>query len=257
MNTVGRAGRNILTLVASVVSVVAMPLMIYAQAGALLEVGKFSTVKAGGEFPEGWKPLTFKKIKRHTTYAVVEDADSLVVKAVSDASSSGLIREIQINPREYPVVKWRWKVANVLEKGDVSRKAGDDYPARIYVTFAYDSSRVGFFEMAKFETFRLFYGQYPPIGAINYIWESKAPKGTVVPNPFTDRVQMVVVETGTKNLNVWVSEERNIYEDYKAIFKEEPPMISGVAIMTDTDNTGEAATAYFGDIVFKKANVEG
>lgn len=257
VSVVGRPGRNGVTLLLALVVVLAGPLIVYAQAGASLEVGKFSTAKAGGDFPEGWKPLTFKKIKRHTTYAIVEDGDASVVKAVSDASSSGLIREIKINPREYPVVQWRWKVANVLEKGDVSRKEGDDYPARIYVTFEYDSSRVGFFEMAKFETIRLFYGQYPPIGAINYIWESKAPKGTVVPNPFTDRVQMIVVESGAKNLNMWVSEERNIYEDYKAVFNKEPPMISGVAIMTDTDNTGEAATAYFGDIVFKKANVEG
>lgn len=53
-------------------------------------------------------------------------------------------------------------------------------------------------------------------------------------------------------LNQWVSEERNIYEDYKKAFGQEPPMISGVAIMTDTDNTGESAVAYYGDIIFKK-----
>ena len=55
-------------------------------------------------------------------------------------------------------------------------------------------------------------------------------------------------------LNQWLSEERNIYEDYKKAFGQEPPMISGVAIMTDTDNTGETATAYYGDILFKKPN---
>ena len=63
---------------------------------------------------------------------------------------------------------------------------------------------------------------------------------------------MIVVESGEAKLNQWVNEERNIYEDYKKAFGEEPPMISGFAIMTDTDNTGESATAYYGDIVFKK-----
>jgi len=53
-------------------------------------------------------------------------------------------------------------------------------------------------------------------------------------------------------LNQWVSEERNIYGDYKKAFGQEPPMISGVAIMTDTDNTGESATAYYGDFLFSK-----
>ncbi|MEE9204594.1 MAG: DUF3047 domain-containing protein, partial [Nitrospirales bacterium] len=68
-----------------------------------------------------------------------------------------------------------------------------------------------------------------------------------------DRVKMIVVVSGAKNLNTWMSQQQNIYEDYKQAFGEEPPMISGVAIMTDTDNTGEAATAYYGDIIFMKA----
>jgi hypothetical protein len=97
------------------------------------------------------------------------------------------------------------------------------------------------------------YGQHPPLAALNYIWESQAAQGTVVPNPFTDRAMMIVVESGSEKLNQWVTEERNLYEDYKRAFGEEPPAISGVAIMTDTDNTGESAVAYYGDIVFKKA----
>ncbi len=63
---------------------------------------------------------------------------------------------------------------------------------------------------------------------------------------------MIVVESGSAKLNTWVAETRNVYEDYKRAFGEEPPMISGVAIMTDTDNTGESAEAFYGDIVFKK-----
>ena len=68
----------------------------------------------------------------------------------------------------------------------------------------------------------------------------------------SDLSMMVVVQSGNKDLNKWVDEERNMYEDYRNAFKEEPPMISGVAIMTDTDDTGESATAYYGDIVFRK-----
>ncbi len=228
------------------------PLTIRAQSQAIIEVGKFSATAVGDALPPGWKPLTFKKIERHTTYALVKDNDAVVVKAVAEASASGLTREIKINPKEYPIVKWRWKVSNILKNGDVHQKKGDDYPARIYITFEYDSSKLSFLEKGKYEAIRLFYGQYPPLGAINYIWESKAPIGTMVPNPFTDRVMMFVVETGSSKLNQWVNEERNIFEDYKKAFGQEPPMISGIAIMTDTDNTGESATAYYGDILFKK-----
>ena len=224
----------------------------FAQSPQVIEVGKFSTARIEDILPAHWKPLTFKKIERHTVYSLVKDDDTVVVRAVAEASASGLIREIKIDPKEYPIVKWRWKVNNILKKGDVYRKEGDDYAARLYITFEYDPGKLGFFEKTKYEMIRLVYGQYPPLGAINYIWESRAPKETAVPNPYTSRVMMVVVESGPEKINQWVNEERNIYEDYRQAFKEEPPMISGVAIMTDTDNTGESATSYYGDILFKK-----
>lgn len=225
---------------------------VHAQADAVLEVGKFSVAAPGTEFPENWKPLTFPKIKRHTAYTLIREGDNVVVKAESEASSSGLTREISIDPKQFPVVQWQWKVSNLLKKSDVARKDGDDYPARLYITFAYDPSKVGLFEKAKYETARLLYGQYPPLGALNYIWDSHAAKGTIVPNPYTERAMMIIMESGAMDLNRWITEERNVYEDYKAAFGEEPSLISGVAIMTDTDNTGESATAFYGDIVFKK-----
>ncbi|GJL57688.1 MAG: hypothetical protein NPIRA03_05450 [Nitrospirales bacterium] len=221
-----------------------------------LIVGHFSLATPGGPFPQGWKPLTFDNIPEQTQYDLVKDEQQVVVKAISRQSSSGLTREISIDPKEYPVIVWRWKIENILQNGDVTQKSGDDYPARLYITFQYDSSEVGFFEKAKFETIKLIYGQYPPIGAINYIWESKSPIGTMVPNPYTDRVYMFVTQSGSAKLNQWVTEEHNIYEDYKKAFGEDPPNISGVAIMTDTDNTNESAVAYYGDIVFKKSGKE-
>jgi len=235
-----------------VLSLAAFPVALYAQSPSVLEVGKFSAAPESAALPDGWKPLTFKKIEKHTAYTVAKDEEITAVKAVSEASASGLTREITINLKEYPIVQWQWKVVNTLKKGDVTRKEGDDYPARIYITFEYDSSKVGFFDKAKYELIKLLYGRYPPLAAINYIWESKAPKGTVVPNPYTERVKMIVVESGVERVNQWVSEERNVYEDYQKAFGDEPPLISGVAIMTDTDNTGESATAYYGDIIFKK-----
>jgi hypothetical protein len=238
----------------AVLILVAMPVCFSAhgQSPPIIEVGKFSVVSVGETLPPGWRPLTFKKIERHTSYALVKDEGITVVRAVANASASGLTREIQIDPKEYRIVAWRWKVTNVLKKGNVYRKEGDDYPARIYITFEYDPAKVSVFEKAKFEAIRLLYGEYPPLAAINYIWESKAPKGTMVPNPYTDRVMMFVVESGAARLDQWVDEERNVYEDYRQAFGQEPPLISGVAIMTDTDNTGEQAIAYYGDILFRK-----
>src|SRR5512139_3872225 len=194
---------------------------------AVIEVGKFSAATVGDKYPSDWKPLAFKKIEKQTSYTLVKDEGKVVIKAVAKASASGLIREIKINPKEYPIVQWRWKVTNILKKGNVKQKDGDDYPARIYITFKYDPSKLSVAEKAKYEAVKVLYGQYPPHGAINYIWESKVPLGSIVPNPYTDRVKMIVVESGGAKLNQWVNEKRDLYQDYKKAFGEESPSISG------------------------------
>lgn len=137
----------------------------------------------------------------------------------------------------------------MLEKGNARKKDGDDYPARIYVTFDYDKSNFGFFDRAKYEALDALGFDKVPTRALNYIWASRVEKGTVLPNPFTDWVQMVAVESGSTKVGTWVMERRNIRGDYRQAFGEEPPPINGIAIMTDTDNTGESATAYYGNIV--------
>ena len=219
---------------------------------AVVEYGKFSAATEGTIFPPGWQPLVFKKIPRHTTYSLVKDQDRIVVKAVSEVSSSGLAKEMLLDPRDYPIVEWQWKVVNLLKKGDITRKEGDDCPARLYITFEFDAGRVNVFKRVLYEAIKLIYGRYPPLGAVNYIWESHLAVGTILPNAYTDQVMMFVVESGPDKLNAWQMERRNVYEDYKKAFHEEPPKISGVGIMTDTDNTGEAAVAYYGDITFYK-----
>jgi hypothetical protein len=225
--------------------------IVVAEVPALLEVGKFSAAPVGQALPDGWKPLTFKKIPKQTAYELIKDGDAVVVKAVSDASASGLTKAVTIDPKEYPIVRWRWKVENVLRHSDVSRKDGDDYPARLYITFAYDPDKVSLGKKLKFKTGQAIFGDIP-IAALNYIWDTKTPIGTIVENAYTDFAQMVVVESGMQKVGRWVSEQRNIYEDYKQAFGEEPPLMNGVAIMTDTDNTKEQATAYYGDIQFAK-----
>ena len=228
------------------VLVIVPPSSLHAQ--TIFDAGRFSAAEPGEQLPAGWHPLTFKKIPSHTQYTLTKDGNSVVIKAVSRASASGLMRKISIDPQKYPLVRWQWKVSNVYKNGDVTKKKGDDYPARIYITFEYDSARMGLFERIKYIIAKQFYGEYPPSAAINYIWASHAPAGTIISNPYTKRSKMIVVKSGKKALNTWITEKRNIFDDYIRAFGEKPPMISGIAIMTDSDNTKEAATAFYGDI---------
>jgi hypothetical protein len=218
----------------------------------MVYVGNFSESGKTGAIPSGWEPLVFKNIDRKTDYAVVKHDGVTVLSAKSDAASSGLIRKIKIDPATYPIISWRWKITSTFDKGDVTRKDGDDYPARIYITFEYDPEKAGFFERTKFKTAKLLYGEYPPAAAINYIWSSKAPKETVVPNPYTKQAMMIVVQSGDAEKNTWKTEKRNILADYQKAFGTAPPMISGIAVMTDTDNTGDFTETFYGDIILRK-----
>ncbi|MEO8133894.1 MAG: DUF3047 domain-containing protein [Betaproteobacteria bacterium] len=212
--------------------------------------GDFAGAPAGA-LPAGWQPLTFPNVKSHTQYAAVADTvHGQVIEATAVASASGLVRKLSLDARAYPLLRWQWKTNGLIVKSDVSSKDGDDYPARIYVSFAYDPARVSWLERARYGAARLIYGEYPPHSGLNYIWEGKAPVGTVVPNPFTARVKMIVVESGAARLGQWLRYERNIIDDYRLAFGEDPPLISGVAIMTDTDNTGESAVARYGNVEF-------
>ncbi|HKR80714.1 MAG TPA: DUF3047 domain-containing protein [Nitrospira sp.] len=221
-------------------------------APTVLEVGRFSTGRPGVAHTDGWKPLAFKKIPVSTAYELVLDADTVVVKATSNASASGLIKEVKIDPSTFPVVRWRWKIENVLSRSDVTRKSGDDYPARLYITFEYDPNKVSFGKKLKYQAGKVLFGDIP-IAALNYIWDTKTVIGTIVDNAYTDFAKMIVVESGGAKVGGWVEESRNVFEDYRQAFGEDPPLINGVAIMTDTDNTKERAVAYYGDIRFMRS----
>ncbi|MFQ5900876.1 MAG: DUF3047 domain-containing protein [Thermodesulfobacteriota bacterium] len=212
----------------------------------------FSDRKTSNGLPIGWNELFFKKISAHTEYTVAKEGDNYFIKAVSNSSASGIYKDIRLDPKEYQIIRWKWRVENTLTKGDATKKSGDDYPARIYITFQYDPETTGFWERGKYEAYKLIYGEYPPKGAINYIWANRLPKGTSIDNAYVSKAKMIAVESGGSKVGNWITEERNLYEDYKMLFGEEPSLIKAIAIMTDTDNTGESAVAYYDDIVLLK-----
>lgn len=197
---------------------------------------------------DGWEPLEFPKIDRHSRYQLVDDDGEQVVEATTDNSASGLIARVSVEPGDSLILRWRWKVSNVFEQGDARKKDGDDYPARIYVAFQFEPEEAGFFERAKRKTVEVLFGEELPGNALNYIWANRLPVGEIVANPFTDTTMMVAVNSGADNIGEWVTVERDIVADYKEAFGRKPPKLAGVAIMSDSDNTGESATARYGDI---------
>ncbi len=185
-----------------------------------LAVGRFAA-----EGLTGWEAKNFKGL---TDYRLTKDNSTLVVQATSRAAASGLVKKISFDPQKYRYLRWSWKVDHTIPGGDETTKAGDDYAARIYVVFAGK-----YFWQTK---------------AINYIWANYLKTGDSIANAFTSSAMMVAVESGDTAAGQWRVEERDIYTDYKNLFGSDPGEASAIAIMTDTDNTGGNAIAWYGDI---------
>jgi hypothetical protein len=222
-----------------------------ALAAEAIEAMRFSALRAGDALPGWLKPYAFEGRPRHTEYALVEDAGRTVLRARADASTSGLIRELRADPRTHPLLAWRWKVTKLLARSDIATRDGDDFPARLYLTFDLDIATLRIGERVKLRLARALWGAQVPLAALCYVWDTRAPQDTVVPNAYTDRVQMVVADSGAAQLGQWVERVRDVGADYRRAFGAEAPPVNGVVVSADTDNTGESAESYFGDIEFR------
>ena len=196
-----------------------------AAAQASIPAMPFSSLQPGAPLPEWLRLQSFPSRPRHTEFALVADQGRTVLRARAVASTSGLAREMAVDPRTHPILAWRWKVMNLIARSDLATKAGDDFPARLYVAFGRR--------------------------ALCYVWDTRLPAGTIAPNAYSDRVQMVVADSGAAALGRWVAHERDVAADFRRGFGTEPPVTSAVVVSADTDNTGESAESYFGDVEFK------
>lgn len=201
---------------------------------------------------DDWTPLAFKNIQRQTTYTIENQAGDRILAARSSSSASALIHRQTFDITEYPIIRWRWKVERVYESGDYRTKSGDDYPLRIYVLFDYDPATAATGDNIRFELGKAIFGRYPPRYCLNYIWANRPHETEAVPSPYTSRSVMIPLEQGPENVGRWMEETVNVLEDFKRVFGENPPREATLAIMNDSDNTGEQAASYLAFIEVRK-----
>ena len=206
------------------------------------ETDKISVANFSEGDLSGWEEKSFKEnsqyefVSSETINSKNVDVgfqQARVLRARTQGQASGLFKEVTINLDETPFLNWSWQVNTLFKGNDERSKEGDDYPARIYVLV----SGGVFFWNTK---------------AINYVWSSNQPVGSEWPNAYTGNAQMLAVQSGDKKIGQWVSERRNIREDFQKLFGDDVTQIDAVAVMIDGDNTGQSATSYFGDIFFSK-----
>lgn len=216
----------------------------------------FSAQAPGGVYPVGWIPIPAPHVSRATRFDLVADGPAIVLRASSEAAAASLAYTLRIDAAETPWLAWRWKVSRILDRADLTSKAGDDYAARVYVFFDYDVSGLSFPERAKIALARILYGADLPAATLCYVWDNRYPIGTTTWSAYSQRVRMIVLESGPERVGRWVNEARDVAADFRSAFGGEPPPISGVAVAADTDNTGESVVSYFGDLEFRPSRYE-
>lgn len=229
------------------------------EAGPVIEVGRFSRrmyptgMQQEVALPPGWKPYIILPSKPRTEYALVDTGQGVALEAKAAASASGLYRDVKIDLRRHPWVEWRWKVDDAVAGADKSIASREDSPARLVITFHGDPQNLDVGTRAKMRLIKAISGRELPYATLMYVWSEKHPPGTVIPNPHTDRIQMIVAGGGPQSIGRWESFRRNVIEDYKKAFDEDAWEVISVGVMTDADNTGDDAHAHYGDIWFMRA----
>ncbi len=207
-----RIARMLVTVVAAVSGIAS------AESVVILQDGDISS----------WKE---KRFKGSTIYETVAFDGRTVLRAASNGTASGVFRNVRIDLRKTPILRWSWRIEKPLDPVDERTRNGDDYGARIYVIRKHPL---------------LFW----KTRALNYVWSSSLSKGADWPNAHTRAVHMVAVRSGTSEAGRWMDERRDVRTDFRDLFGRHVRHIDGVALMTDTDNAGGAAVAYYGDIRF-------
>ncbi len=189
-------------------------------------IADFSSGVDAKGVPRGWQ---VKEKSGKADFDVVKDGDlhALVLKSAN--TSFSLQKEVKVDVKQYPVLSWKWKVTKLPKDGDFRKSKTDDQAAQLFLAFTKTK-------------------------AIVYIWDTSAPQGlmeSTSPAPFMT-VKVVVVRSGPAETGKWISETRNVYEDFKKFYGEDPPVVSGMRLQINSQHTETSGESWFADVVFKK-----
>ncbi len=176
-----------------------------------------------------------------------------VVKAQASSSASMLRRKVFVPPEQLNGLVFSWKALHLIEAADMALRDQEDAVVRVILSFEGDRSRFSPKNRMLSELSLALTGEELPYATLMYVWCNKRQTGEIITNPRTDRIRKIVVESGPKNLGQWLDYERNIRADFIAAFGEEPGALTGIALMTDTDNTQTRATAWYGPVRLTQA----
>ena len=199
---------------------------------SLIKIENFSKPVQKNGIPDGWE---VKEDDGKIVCSILKnDKENSFLHIMSKKSSGGIHKAVDIDTKQYPYFTWKWKVTKLPLKGDVRKRSTDDQAGNIYIVFP-----GGFPETVRSKI-------------VSYLLESNAPKGLMTTSPKRGNTKNIVLESGNEKLGEWITEKRNVYEDYKKLFHEEPPKTVKICIWIDSDDTESEAEAFYDDLMFSR-----
>ncbi len=200
----------------------------------------------------GWRhwPLPGKQA---TAYVPVRHGQRDALEVQARSSASLMRRPLGIPAAELGAIRFSWKVPALMPQADLARRETADAVVRVVLSFEGDRSRLSARDHMLSELALLMTGEPLPYATLMYVWCPTRAPGSVIVNPRSDRIRKLVVESGPARLNQWLDYERDVRADYLAVFGEAPGRLIGVALMTDSDNTGSHARAWYGPVALDGA----
>jgi len=195
----------------------------------ILVVGSFSQGVNGGGIPIGW--ALEKKPGGSSKIAIEGEKENHFLHLLSVGDAFGLRKDISFDIRKYPYLSWQWKVGKLPRGGDIRKRETDDQAGQVYVLFPKWPTTIN-------------------TRSVGYIWDSLAPGGLSGTSTAYRKMKYVVLQSGAAKVNQWVSERRNVYEDYKNLFQEEPPTVGALLLYINSQHTRSSAECFYGNIFF-------
>jgi hypothetical protein len=180
---------------------------------------------------EEFKTLKIRKVKGETSWSFGGNENGNYLRAEAEGKGSGLGKEVKINLLKTPFINITWKVEKDLSGIIENSKKGHDYAARVFVI-----KKTGLTALSN--------------RAINYVFSSNNEVGKYWSSPYTKKSIDYVLSTTKDNNNKWVTVKANVREHFKELHDLDVKELTGIAIMTDTDNSKLKAISYYQNIFF-------
>jgi len=195
----------------------------------ILVVDSFSKGANAGGIPIGW--VLEKTPGSNSKIAIEGEKENHFLRLLSVGDAFGVKKDLSFDIRKYPYLSWQWKVSKLPQGGDIRKREKDDQAGQVYVLFPKWPTTIN-------------------TRSVGYIWDSQDPVGLSGTSTAYSKMKYVVLQSGAANLNQWVSERRNVYEDYKKLFQEPPPTVGALLLYINSQHTRSSAECFYTNIFF-------